>query len=82
MSVIHELPQHTLQDIPKVLRAIADQVEAGDFGKVTMGALVIESEEGNVHTFGVGGADYYRAYAMFNLGIANLVAKRGTEYML
>lgn len=79
---LYELPQHTLQDIPHVLRAIADEMEAGEYGKVQMGALVIEDELGNVRTFGAGGADYYRAMAMFQLGIENLVAKRGREFML
>lgn len=57
-------------------------MEAGEYGKVQLGALVIEDEVGNVRTFGIGGADYYRAFAMFHLGLANLVEKRGPEYML
>ncbi|HWH83228.1 MAG TPA: hypothetical protein VNU71_13435 [Burkholderiaceae bacterium] len=79
---LYELPQYTVRDIPTVLRAIADELEAGAYGKVCMAALVTEDEHGNVRTFGAGGADYYRAMAMFNLGIENLVAKRGREYML
>lgn len=76
------LPHHTLQDIPRVLRAIADEIEADEYGKVEMLAVVMQTDVGNVHTFGAGGADYYRAMAMFQLGIANLVAKRGPEFML
>ena len=79
---LRALPQRTLQDIPKVLRAIADEIEAGAYSKIQMGALVLESEEGNIYTFGIGGADYYRGIAMFTFGIENLMAKRGREYML
>jgi hypothetical protein len=82
MSNIRELPKHTLQDIPKCLRAIADEMEKGEFGKITMGALVIEDDVGNIRTFGVGGADYYRGIAMFQFGIENLVSKRGREFMI
>jgi len=82
MSNLYELPKHTLQDIPNVLRAIADDIEKAEFGKIQMGALVIEEDSGNIRTFGMGGADYYRAIAMFQFGIENLVAKRGRDYML
>lgn len=75
------LPKGTVQDIPRVLRAIADEIEAKEYGEVQMGALVLENEDGEIRTFGMGGADYYRAFAMFQLGIENLLAKRGREYM-
>lgn len=81
-ATLHELPVTTLQDLPRVLRCIADEMEAGEYGKVEMLAVVTQDDVGNVRTFGGGGADYYRAFALFNLGIANLVAKRGPEYML
>jgi hypothetical protein len=79
---IHELPKATLQDIPRVLRAIADDIETGEYGEVEMVAIVCQDAIGNVRTFGAGGADYYRAMALFHLGIENLCAKRGREYML
>jgi hypothetical protein len=82
MGTLHEIPTATLADIPRVLRAIADQIEAGEYGKVEMVAVVLQDEIGNVRTFGAGGADYYRGMALFQLGIANLVAKRGPEFML
>lgn len=82
MSNIYELPKNTLQDIPGVLRAIADEMEKSEFGKTQMGALVIEEDNGNIRTFGMGGADFYRAIALFQFGIENLVAKRGRDYML
>ena len=82
MADLYELPQHTLQDFPKVLRAIADEIEVGEYGNQQMGALVLEDEDGNIRAFGIGGADYYRAIAMFHMGIENLLAKRGRDHML
>lgn len=82
MSNVLALSRHTLQDVPLVLRAIADQMEAGEYGQVQLGAVVIEDSEGNVRCFGLGGADYYRAIAMFHFGIENLMTKRGREFML
>lgn len=82
MADLYALSSSTLQDIPNVLRAIADQLEAGEYGVVQMGAIVLEDEGGGVRTFGVGGADYYRAIALFHLGIENLLARRGRENMI
>lgn len=79
---IYELPQTTLQDVAGVLRAIADEIDAGAFGEIKMAALVMEDEHGNIRTFGAAGADYYRAMALFTLGIENLLAKRGREFMI
>lgn len=82
MSKLYELPKATLQDIPHVLRSIAKEMEDGNYGKTHMAVVVIEDETGNVRTFGAGGADYYRGLALLQLGIENMVAKRGREYML
>jgi hypothetical protein len=82
MAEIHELPQHTLQDIAKVLRAIADEIDAGEYGTTEMGALVLQESNGNIRVFGMGGADYYRAIAMFHFGIENLMSRRGREFMV
>lgn len=79
---IHELPQATLQDAHKVLRAIADEAEEGEYRKVQNGIVVLENEDGDVHIFGLCGTDYYRAFAMLHLGIENLLTKRGREHML
>jgi len=73
MSNVHELPQATLESVPKVLRAIADEIEKGDHGRVDMAALVIKNSDGNVNAFGAGGADFYRAIALFNMGINYLL---------
>lgn len=82
MPNLYELPKATLQDVPRVLRAIADEIEAGNFGNIASAALVLEEDIGNVRTFGAGGADYYTAMALFHLGIENLLAKRGRDAML
>ena len=82
MTNIYELPKATLSDVPAVLRAIADEMETGKYGAIAMAALVMEDEFGNIRTFGAAGADYYRAMALFHLGIENLLAKRGREFML
>jgi hypothetical protein len=82
MNRLYELPQATLQDAHKVLRAIADESEKGEYGKVQNGVVVLEDEHGNVHTFGLCGTEYYRAFAMLHLGIENLLTKRGREHML
>lgn len=79
---LHELPQATLQDAHKVLRAIADESENGGYGKIVNGVVVLEDEHGNVRTFGLCGTEYYRAFAMLQLGTENLLAKRGREFML
>jgi hypothetical protein len=36
---LYELPQATLQDAHKVLRAIADEIEKGEYGKIDNGIL-------------------------------------------
>jgi hypothetical protein len=76
---IYELPQATLQNVANVLREIANEIDAGSFGNIHMAAIVLEEDTGAIRTFGGGGADYYRAMSMFNLGIANLVARRGSD---
>lgn len=75
MSNITELPQATLESVSKVLRCIADEVDAGEYGNVTMAALVIRNADGKVQTFGAGGADFYRGMALFQLGIADIISK-------
>lgn len=70
MNVV-ELPKATVSDIPRVLRSIADEIEAGAYGKVTDAVVVVNGEQG-VATFGAGLAEYYRAIALFQLGIAKM----------
>lgn len=77
-----ELPIVSALDVPGVLRAMADQIEAGAYGDIDAAVLVTEDVHGNVRTFGAGKNDYYRGLAVLQLGIENLLAKRGRESML
>lgn len=74
MSNIYELPRATLADIPRVLRAIADEMEAGKYGKTQAAVVVLEDENGVLNMFGGGAADYYRGIAL--LGLASHSMKR------
>lgn len=79
---LYELPRATIQNVAECLRAIADEIESGAYGEIHGTALVLEDADGGIRTFGAGHADYYRAMALFNLGIENLLAKRGRDNML
>lgn len=73
---IAELPRSTLADTAKVLRAIADEIDEGLYGKVTAGILVIQGDYG-IDTFGTGIADFYRALALLELGKHHLLEGNG-----
>jgi hypothetical protein len=79
VSNIVELPQATLESIPKVLRAIADEIERGEYGKVDMAALVVKNTSGDIQAFGAGGADLYRAVTLFHMGINFLLNGEDNE---
>lgn len=51
MKVV-QYPNANLRDAPAVLRAIADQVERGDFGDVGEVAVVLAGDSLNVFGFG------------------------------
>lgn len=87
-AVIAELPPPALNDVPRMLRAMADEIEAGSYGDVDAIMMVTEDTEGFIRTFAAGKTmmtnhrAYNHAYALLHLGLANLVHKRGTEYQL
>lgn len=56
MSNVHVIRDHTLHDIPAVLRAIADQVEAGEFGEALGCAVVLDALALQVFYAGTGEA--------------------------
>lgn len=64
MSNVIELTKATLSDIPRILRSIADQMEAGDYGNVVAGIVVLEESPGKLHLFGGGAADDHRAVSL------------------
>lgn len=76
MRNISELPQATLEKVSNVFRSIADAMDDNEYGSVTMAAVVIRNADGKIETFGAGGADFYRAIALFNLGIDNVIRKQ------
>jgi len=73
---LFELPQVVVADISRVLRSIADEIEAGEYGQVYTAAIVLRNHDGVVHTFGGGGGiDNDRAVALFTRGIAELLER-------
>jgi hypothetical protein len=52
---LHVLPVPGLQNVPALLRNIADAIEAGDYGDVSEGALVLAGDQ--IEVFGLGNAD-------------------------
>lgn len=52
---LHLLPIPGLQNIPELLRNIADAIEAGKYGAVSEGALVLAGDK--IEVFGLGNAD-------------------------
>ena len=71
-----EFTKATLSDVPRVLRSIADTIEQGEYGEVTMAVVAIEGGDKCIETFGAGSADYYRAIALFNLALAKMTNDR------
>lgn len=75
MTKIVQLAPTTLRDIPKVLRAIADQVEIGEYGTVSAGVVSLECATGVLEIFGAGAADNYRALAI-STGTQHILTQR------
>lgn len=53
MNVVELYPSN-YRDIPKTLRVIADQMEAGTYGHIKKCAVVTFDCQGNVELFGLG----------------------------
>ena len=66
MNVI-EFPKPSLHDIPQMLRNIADDIEAGQFGAPVSGVMVLESED-SLYNFGWGDAEGFKAIGLFYAG--------------
>jgi len=56
------LDSATIEHVPTVLRSIADEIEAGKYGKVCAGVVVLEGDEFSL--FGAGDAAQYKAVWM------------------
>lgn len=75
MNKVVELPRATLSDIPRVLRAIADEIENGNYGTVVAGLVTLENNNGVLEIFGAGAADGYRALSL-TVGTQQILAQR------
>lgn len=70
---LYEIKSAGLTDVAHVMRAIADSIDDGEYGEISMAAIVIESKNQKIDVFGAGGGvDSYRAIALFNLGLQKL----------
>ena len=70
-------PERDIHDIPRLLRQMADDIEAGEYGSVTSLAAVLENEE-TILTFGFGAADPMRAIGLFTTG-STMMAQMGFD---
>lgn len=75
MNKVVELPRATLSDIPRVLRAIADEIENGNYGTVVAGLVTLENNNGVLEIFGAGAADGHRALSL-TVGTQQILAQR------
>jgi hypothetical protein len=66
-ATLHELPKGSIADSAKVLRSIADEIDAGKYGSVKAGYIILENEEGEIVTFGSGAADYRYGFSLLAL---------------
>jgi len=71
MSNVIQLGAERVKTVAEMLRTIADELEAGEYGEVRNGALVLDCE--TVEMFGLGGADKYVAHYLLTLGASKLL---------
>jgi hypothetical protein len=69
-SVI-ELATATIESTSSVLRAIADEIDAGKYGSVSAGVIVVCGDD--IHAFGSGDANVYKAVWMLEAAKQNLL---------
>lgn len=73
-ATLHALPIPGLQDIPKMLRNLADDIAAGKYGEVSEAAVVLGSDKLDV--FGFGAADATVAHYLLACAQRKLEAPR------
>lgn len=67
----------SLADVPRRLRLLAEQIEAGDYGRVLAAVVVLEQTE-DVAAFAFGqGADVVRSAGLLHLGLGVLSRGEG-----
>jgi len=64
MTKVVQLAQLALNDVPRVLRAIADHIDSGEYGTVVAGVVSLECDTGVLEIFDAGASDRYRALAL------------------
>lgn len=73
---VHELPSATLKDVPTVLRAIADRIEEGQYGRPVNAVVVLETEDGGAMRLEVFAAgpfnNVHRSLSLLQLGTTQL----------
>jgi len=69
-ATIRVLESAALQDIPAMLRRMADDIESGQYGGVIEAAVVLSGDELNV--FGLGRADGTVTHYLLGCGMAKL----------
>lgn len=73
-----ELPSATLQDVPTVLRSLADNIEAGHYGRAINAVVVLETDDEGmrIELFGAGGHNGVRiTMGLLAMGQAQLAAR-------
>ena len=75
MTNIIKLDSAKYSDIPKMLRALADQVEAGDYGNVPAGVIVLEKQNQGIEVFGLGAGESHRAVSLLTGGCQIMVQR-------
>lgn len=62
-----EFPTRNVSDIPAMMRAVADDIEAGNFGKASTAICIMEGEEG-LNAFVWGEFEPVRAIGLMHVG--------------
>lgn len=75
MTNLVKLDSAVLADIPNVLRSIADELEAGEYGQITAGVVVLQEQSNALNLFGLGAADQHRAVAILAGATQTMVQK-------
>lgn len=65
-----EFPKQSLQDVPTILRNLANNIESGDYGVPDIAVVVLIDANGKPELFGAGNADPIRTIGALHIGAA------------
>lgn len=68
LKVYHTLYETNMRDVPKMLRKLAKNIEAGEYGVVDQVALVASTEKHGITLFGYGDTSGSGTYLLLSLG--------------